>query len=608
MIRMLWLMLLALCGGSSCTQRPAQHLQALSGRVVLSGAPDSSGALVSVDDGPAQRTSSYGDFSFAALLPGAHVVTARCDCDTLEERVAQPVVIVDAPVSGVALVLTPVGRVHGVVRDDHGAAVVGARIFAAGTSAVAYAQTDGTYVLAHVPLGTRTLAASEEGHVTSLVQGVAIGADVAMDFTLPLDTTPDPNAPNQTPVIASFTFAPSPSTARNPQPIPVASASTPYVVHAGAPLTVTVSASDPEKGALTYLWSADKGQIVGGDANDATVQWVPSDEGGEVVVVVVDPQGAAATARHAFHAPPKSIRGATLHGSEVIYSEGRQDTRDVVGFDLETRTERTFAGGAEEQNSPRAVGDTLAFGDQVFTLVNPTIFRLHLLGLGTAAVDTTFGRDLAPDDSISIDFRLDTPLSAGAVTEISYDDTLAPFGLGTFDVATQTFRTFASWDTGSDDPSYPCFVSLGQTALGVVGSELRVYTQGAAYVKAAALPVDDCIEMQADGAWVAIRQGAPGGAISLVNWQTGETRVIGTAVYSFALHGTRFAYTDTRTGFSGVYLYDVNADTNAVVPTTGVKQRRVLELSDKWLVYGELAESADPTSYSATSLWAYALP
>ena len=338
------------------------------------------------------------------------------------------------------------------------------------------------------------------------------------------------------------------------------------------------------------------------------MQWVPSDEGGEVVVVVVDPQGAAATARHAFHAPPKSIRGATLHGNEVIYSEGRQDHRDVVGFALDARTERTIAGGTGEQNSPRVVGDTLAFGDQVFTLVSPEIFRMRLLGLGSATVDSSFGRDLAPDDSIAIDFRLDTPLTAGTVTDISFDDSLAPFGLGTFDVASQTFRSFDSWQTGSDSPNYPCFVALPDSAIGVVGSELRVYHQGAPFTHAATLPVGDCIEMQADGAWVAIRQGAPGDPLLLVNWQSGETRTIGTAVYSFALRGARLAYSDTRTGFSGVYLYDVSADTNAVVPTRGAQQRRVLELSQTWLVYGELAETANPESYSATSLWAYKLP
>ena len=594
---------------AACAQRPNQGAQSVSGRVVLgSGATDFSRVLLALDDGIPQHAATLGDFNFTGVLPGTHLVTARCECDTLEERVAMPVVVGDAAVSGVALLLTPMGRVHGVVADNGGVAVAGARVFAAGTAAVAYSQKNGAYILERVPLGTRTLAASAQGFVTELRPRVVIAADVSVDFNLPIDTTPDPNAQNQIPAISAFSFAPSPIAGLNPQPIPVASASTPDVVHAGAPLTVTVTAADPEGGVLTYLWSADKGQIIGSGTSDASVEWVPSDEGGEVVVVVVDPQGAAATARHAFHAPPKSMRGATVHGDEVIYSEGREDTRDVVGFDLVARSERTLAGGAKEQNSPRVVGDTLAFGDQVFTLVNPTVFQMRLLGLGSATLASVFGRDLAPDDSIAIDFRLDTPLTGSAVTEISFEDVLAPFGIGTFDVPTQSFRTFESWNTSSDDPNYPCFVSLGATALGVVGSELRAYVQGAPFVHAADLPVDNCIEMQADGAWVAIRQGQPGGALSLVNWKSGEIRSIGTQVYSFALHGSRLAYSDTRTGFSGVYLYDVAADHNAVVPVRGAKQRRVLELSDKWLVYGELAETADPQSYSATSLWAYALP
>jgi hypothetical protein len=96
--------------------------------------------------------------------------------------------------------------------------------------------------------------------------------------------------------------------------------------------------------------------------------------------------------------------------------------------------------------------------------------------------------------------------------------------------------------------------------------------------------------------------------LTLANWQTGEVRIIGTEVDSYALHGTQLAYADMRTGFSGVYLYDVAQDTNAVVPTPGPQIRRVLELSDTWLVYGELAQTGGMSSYSSTSLWAYRLP
>src|SRR5262249_17931651 len=154
------------------------------------------------------------------------------------------------------------------------------------------------------------------------------------------------------------------------------------------------------------------------------------------------------------------------------------------------------------------------------TLLQPTVFQTHVRGL-VSGFDGLFGRDLSPDGFIDIDFNLDTPLTGSSVTYDSGDNSIAPFGLGAFDAPTQTFNPITTWQIGAIQPNYPCFVALAGSALGIVGSELRVYSTSAPYVHGADLPADDCIEIQADGDWVAIRQSLPSAALTLANWRTG---------------------------------------------------------------------------------------
>ncbi len=586
-----------------CAQKLPQGGQRIEGRVVLGGAADFSGAEVYLDGQDTQLTGAYGDFVFEGAIPGPHIVSARAAAATLEEEVATAVVVNTDAVSGVMLTLTEVAAASGRITDTSGVPIADARVFAAGTAAVTFSQSDGRYVLDRIPAGTRTMVVSAAGFVTQMQTAVALlpsPTPVALDFALAIDTSPPLLADNHPPLVSDFSFVPSPPPATGPQPIPVMSIDASDLVHAGAALTLSVTASDPDGDALTYLWSADKGQLDG--STGPTAQWIPTSEAAEVVVIVVDVHGGATSIRHDFLPPPKSIRGATLYGDEVIYSEGRTASRDIVSFDLVARNEASIDSGAEEQSSPRVAGDFLIYADQVFTLVEPTVFQVHVRGF-LDGTDALFGADLSPDGFIDMDFNLDTALSGSGVTYDSSNFNVAPIGLGVFDVPSQTFQPSGTWLLGANSPTYPCLVALGAQALGVVGTELRVYSTSAASTHGADLPANDCIEMQADGDWVAIRQTLPSQSLTLANWLTGEVRQIGTVVDSFALHGNTLAYSDFRSGFSGVYFYDVSSGEGAAVPLSGPQTRRVLELSDKWLVYGEQQQIGSASALGSQSLW-----
>ncbi len=602
----LFLLVVSLCA-IGCEQRlPRAPGHRLSGRVRVEHAPGIVHVLL--DGERSVEADGMGDFAFADVSDGPHVISAQAMFATLEGPVASGALVNGRNFDSVYLELTPIGRVTGVVYSESGATVSGARVFVAGTPATTFSQPDGRFELERVPLGTRAVVATKDGASTR-VADVIITPDGAMPVELRFSDggMDDPTRPNELPVIAALRFSPKNNRDENPRAIPAASKTRPDVVHPGSTLVLSVEASDPEGEPLSYLWSVDKGALSGGDA--PSVEWTTGNQNAEVVIVVFDPRGGSATARQRFVVPRRTIRGATLWRDEVIYSEERDDdSRDILGFDLRTGVERVVFAADNEQHGPRAVGDGLLFADQVFTFVQPIVFRLRKIDLlEPAAVGSTWGKQLTPDEGFNMDFRLYTPLTGAHVTYTSGDPMLAPTGIGLFDPEVGTFENFSSFSTAGPPPAYPCYVRDESGTYGAQGGVLYRYTPVArSFV--ATLPGPFCAELQVDAGHAVIRIDTAADPLLVVRLMDGEMREIGVGARSFALDGSRLAYTDERAGFTGVYVEDLVSGETWTVPVRGVLDRRVLDFRAGRLVFGEREVATSSNFYSVESLQVYELP
>jgi hypothetical protein len=562
---------------------------------------------VLLDGKTSATTDDFGTFAFDGVQNGPHVVSVQTELSTLEGAVGTAIAVADGNVDNVLLTLTPVGRVVGKVLNVIGEPVEGARVFAAGTAAVAFTQQGGHFALERVPLGTRTIVATRETNAARKEGVVVLPADgepVVLQFES--DGGIDPTKPNELPVIESLTFAPKNNEADNPRAIPAASKQRPTLIHPQSVLEIEVKASDPDNEALSYLWSVDRGVLLGGDA--PKVEWTTAASGAEVVVAVFDPRGGSATARQRFTVPDRSIRGASLEGTRVYYSEERHnDTRDILRFDLASGEETVVFEAAEEQHAPRVVGGSLVFADQVFTFVQPIVFRLRVLSLSTGA-SVTYGQILTQDQAFWIDYRLYTPLTGNSITYVSNAPSFAPMGVGVFDPLTGQYTSFDSLPGVGPPPVHPCFVrSANGNYFGVVSNELYRYTPGARTL-VATLPVSGCAEMQASGDFAVIRASDVFNPLIVVQLSGGAVRRIGLEARSFSMNGDRVAYTDKRGGFTGVFIEDLTGATPPVsVPVRGFLDRRVLDFDGARVVYGEVESASGVTSYSSESLQVFTL-
>ncbi|MCC6806017.1 MAG: carboxypeptidase regulatory-like domain-containing protein [Deltaproteobacteria bacterium] len=598
---------LVLLGTIACAQRiapPDGHR--IAGRV--HGVQGLASVRVFLDGETPVATDEFGTFVFDDVQNGKHVVSVQTEFSTLEGAVGSAVVLEGGNVDNVLLTVTPIGRITGKVVNALGDGVSQARVFAAGTAAVAFSQTDGTFALERVPLGVRTLVATREGAATRLegVKVVPTGTN-GIVLIFESDGGGDPTKPNEIPVIASLTFAPKDNQADNPRAIPAASKMKPALIHAQSTLSLEVVASDPEGGALSYLWSVDRGVLSGGDA--PKVEWIAGNSNAEVLAAVFDPRGGSATARQRFTVPDRSIRGASLSGTKLYYSEERHnDTRDILSFDLASNEEQVVFEADEEQHAPRVVGNVLVFADQVFTFVQPIVFRMRVINLGTAA-ETTYGQTLSQDQGFGIDYRLYTPLSGTSVTYFSSSPSLAPVGLGLFDPQAGTYQAFSALPGIGTPPTYPCYVRSNGETYGVVNNELYRYTPGARTL-VATLPQPGCSEMQVSGGFAVIRVSDVFDPLTVVRLSggAGAVRQIGVESRSFAMNGTRVAYTDKRGGFTGVFVEDLSGVLPArAVPVRGFLDRRVLDFDGARVVYGEVETASGVTFFSSESLQVYTL-
>lgn len=591
---------------AACAQKlPAPPGHRIAGRI--HGAQALSGARVFLDGDAPTSTDDYGTFEFVQVQPGKHVVSVQTEFATLEGPVGAAVFLEQDDIDNVLLTVTPIGRVTGRVLSVIGEPVAQARVFAAGTAAVAFSQQDGRFALERVPLGTHTIvatleasAAREEG-VLVVPQG---GEEVILQFDS--DDGVDPTKPNELPVIDELVFDPKDNGGDNPRAIPAASKTKRTLIHPQSTLAFEVKAHDPENEPLSYLWSVDRGVLQGGDT--PKVEWTTGSSDAEVVVAVFDPHGGSATARQRFTVPERSIRGAALKGSTLFYSEERNnDSRDILSFDLSSGEEAVVFEADEEQHAPRVIGDSLIFADQVFTFVQPIVFRLRVLNLNTRA-SVTYGQILSPDQGFGIDYRLYTPLSGTVMPYFSSSQSLAPTGLGTFDPLTGAYSTFTSLPGVGPTPQYPCFVRTGGQTFGVVANELYRYGPSTRTLLAT-LPQSGCAEMQVSGGFAVIRLSDVFNPLVVVPTMGGSVRQIGLDSQSFAMNGTRVAYTDKRGGFTGVFIEDLSGGLAAVsTPVRGFLDRRVLDFDGSRVVFGEVEEASGVTFFSSESLQVFTLP
>jgi hypothetical protein len=345
--------------------------------------------------------------------------------------------------------------------------------------------------------------------------------------------------------------------------------------------------------------------LSGGDL--ATNDWTATSSDAEVVVVVFDPRGGSATARQRFTVPSRSIRGAALKDDKLYYSEERDnDSRDILSFDLVTNEEAVVFGAAEEQHAPRIIGKFLAFADQVFTFVQPIVFRVRVIDLETGS-SSTYGQTLSPDQGFSIDYRLYTPMTGTLFPYFSNSPGLAPVGIGSFDPVAGTAESFAQFSGVGQPPVYPCYVRIGSEAWGVVGQDVYRYTAGARQ-KIATLPQSGCAEMQVSGGYAVLRASDVFDPLQVVTLGTGAVRQIGVEARSFALSGTRLAYTDKRGGFTGVFVEDLSGALGPVsAPVRGFLDRRVLDFDGSRVVFGEIESASGVTFFSSESLQIFSL-
>jgi hypothetical protein len=587
-----------------CEQRlPAPKGHRVAGRV--DGAQGLTSVTVSLDGTLAATTDDFGTFIFPNVSDGNHVVSLQADFSTLEGAVGTGVSVEGENVDDVLLAVTPIGRVTGRVLDVIGDPVQEARVFAAGTAAVAFSQADGSFALERVPLGTRTIVATLDVNAArkeGVVVAAAGGDPVVLQFG---DGMTDPTKPNEVPVIDMLSFGPKDNQADNPRAIPAASKSKPTLIHPQSTLVLEVTAHDPENETLSYLWSVDRGVLAGGDA--PKVEWTTATSDSEVVVAVFDPHGGSATARQRFTVPQRSIRGAALKDTMLYYSEERDnDSRDILGFDLANNAEKVVFAALDEQHAPRVIGNSLVFADQVFTFVQPIVFRVRVLNLMDGS-SVTYGQTLTPDQGFSIDYRLYTPLSGTTVPYFSSSMSLAPVGVGIFDPISGSYSAFSALPGAGPTPVYPCYVRADGQIYGVVGNELYRYAPSTRTL-VATLPQSGCQEMQVSSGFAVIRASDVFNPLIVVNTASGAVRQIGLEAHSFAMKGTRVVYTDKRGGFTGVFVEDLSGMTPAVsVPVRGFLDRRVLDFDGTRIVYGEVADATGVTFFSSDSLQVFTL-
>lgn len=132
-----------------------------------------------------------GSFALEGLSPGRYVVRAA----GLHHPPSQPIEVVlpaDGSVDGVDIELGAGATIRGTIRDERGAAVVGARVDAHGRARVHYAPAytahDGSYAITGLPAGRYRLAASRSGDerpVPSSSVTVALEDETIVDLRLP---------------------------------------------------------------------------------------------------------------------------------------------------------------------------------------------------------------------------------------------------------------------------------------------------------------------------------------------------------------------------------------------------------------------------------------
>lgn len=141
--------------------------------------------------GPGSATSdAAGKWEIANIAPGNYRLSAVHKNYAASES-KSVTVKPDSDVSGVELLLSGGGRVHGTVKDRGGKAISGARVTAVSGNGMAQATTDpdGRYALEHLAPGDWMVSVSS-GKVTSgnsdvtKPVSVAAGDDSALDFTL----------------------------------------------------------------------------------------------------------------------------------------------------------------------------------------------------------------------------------------------------------------------------------------------------------------------------------------------------------------------------------------------------------------------------------------